>query len=208
MNEPFTPLLLVNDLRIGFDLPEGRLLAVDGVSFQVRRGGTVALVGESGSGKSVVSQAIMGLLPRPARVLGGSILFADPAKPGTITDIVPLAPDRREMRALRRRRVPTVLQEPLTAMSTTPTIGPQVSQAIMGLLPRPARVLGGSILFADPDKPGTITDIVRLAPDGREMRALRGGRISIVFQEPMTAMSPLHTIGDQVGEALRLHRDA
>src|SRR3546814_13103427 len=78
----------------------------------------------------------------------------------------------------------------------------------MGLLPRPARVLGGSILFADPDKPGTITDIVRLAPDGREMRALRGGRISIVFQEPMTAMSPLHTIGDQVGEALRLHRDA
>src|SRR3546814_15490463 len=40
------------------------------------------------------------------------------------------------------------------------------------------------------------------------MRALRGGRISIVFQEPMTAMSPLHTIGDQVGEALRLHRDA
>src|SRR3546814_4828439 len=78
----------------------------------------------------------------------------------------------------------------------------------MGLLPRPARVLGGSILFADPDKPGTITDIVRLAPDGREMRALRGGRISIVFQEPMTAMSPLHTIGDQVGEAPRLHRDA
>src|SRR3546814_15837768 len=50
--------------------------------------------------------------------------------------------------------------------------------------------------------------MVRLARDGREMRALRGGRISIVLQEPMTAMSPLHTIGDQVGEALRLHRDA
>src|SRR3546814_1351010 len=58
MNERVTPLLRVNDLRIGFDLPEGRLVAVDGVSFQVRRGGTVALVGESGSGKSVVSQAI------------------------------------------------------------------------------------------------------------------------------------------------------
>src|SRR3546814_15128211 len=95
MNERVTPLLRVNDLRIGFDLPEGRLVAVDGVSFQVRRGGTVALVGESGSGKSVVSQAIMGLLPRPARVLGGSILFAATDKPGTITDIVRLAPDGR-----------------------------------------------------------------------------------------------------------------
>ncbi|MEQ8396209.1 ABC transporter ATP-binding protein [Thalassobaculum sp.] len=134
MKDRATPLLRVNDLRIGFDLPEGRLVAVDGVSFQIRRGGTVALVGESGSGKSVVSQAIMGLLPRPARVLGGSILFADP------------------------------------------------------------------------DKPGTITDIVRLAPDGRPMRDLRGGRISIIFQEPMTSLSPLHTIGDQITEALRLHR--
>jgi len=135
MTDRVTPLLRVNDLRVGFDLPEGRLVAVDGVSFQIRRGGTVALVGESGSGKSVVSQAIMSLLPRPARVLGGSILFADP------------------------------------------------------------------------DKPGTITDIVRLAPDGRAMRDLRGGRISIIFQEPMTSLSPLHTVGDQVGEALELHRD-
>jgi len=134
MNGRVTPLLRVNDLRVGFDLPEGRLVAVDGVSFQVRRGATVALVGESGSGKSVVSQAIMGLLPRPAKVLGGSILFADP------------------------------------------------------------------------NKPGTITDIVRLAPDGRAMRDLRGGRISIIFQEPMTSLSPLHTVGDQITEALRLHR--
>ena len=130
-----TPLLRVHDLRIGFDLPEGRLVAVDGVSFQIRRGSTVALVGESGSGKSVVSQAIMGLLPRPAKILGGSILFADP------------------------------------------------------------------------EKPGTITDIVRLPVDGREMRDLRGGRISIIFQEPMTSLSPLHTVGNQIREALELHRD-
>ncbi|MCR9072191.1 MAG: ABC transporter ATP-binding protein [Alphaproteobacteria bacterium] len=130
-----TPLLRVNDLRIGFDLPEGRLVAVDGVSFQIRRGATVALVGESGSGKSVVSQAIMGLLPGPARILGGSILFADP------------------------------------------------------------------------EKPGTITDIVRLQVDGREMRSIRGGRISIIFQEPMTSLSPLHTVGNQIREALELHRN-
>jgi len=127
-------MLRINDLRVGFDLPEGRLIAVDGVSFQVPRGTTVALVGESGSGKTVVSQTIMGLLPKAAKVFGGSILFADP------------------------------------------------------------------------EKPGTITDIVRLNPAGREMRGLRGGRISIIFQEPMTSLSPLHTVGDQIREALMLHR--
>ena len=66
-----TPLLRIKDLRVGFDLPEGRLVAVDGVSFQIQRGATVALVGESGSGKSVISQTIMGLLPRSAKVFGG-----------------------------------------------------------------------------------------------------------------------------------------
>ncbi len=130
-----TPLLRINDLRVGFDLPEGRLVAVDGVSFQIQRGATVALVGESGSGKSVISQTIMGLLPRSAKVFGGSVLFADP------------------------------------------------------------------------NKPGTITDIVRLSPNGAEMRSLRGGRISIIFQEPMTSLSPLHTIGNQIREALTLHRN-
>ena len=49
-------------------------------------------------------------------------------------------------------------------------------------------------------------DIARLDPDGRAMRDIRGGRISIIFQEPMTALSPLHTIGNQIGEALALHR--
>jgi peptide/nickel transport system ATP-binding protein len=129
-----TPLLRIQDLRVGFDLPEGRLVAVDGVSLQIKPGSTVALVGESGSGKSVISQTIMGLLPNAAKIFGGSILFADPKKPGTITDIV------------------------------------------------------------------------RLSQNGSEMRALRGGRISIIFQEPMTSLSPLHTIGNQIREALELHR--
>ena len=47
---------------------------------------------------------------------------------------------------------------------------------------------------------------MQLPPDGPGMRAIRGGRISMIFQEPMSSLSPLHTIGDQVGEALRLHR--
>src|SRR3546814_13838959 len=71
-------LLRIRDLRISFVLPEGRLEAVRGVSFRVPAGKTVALVGESGSGKSVVRQAILGNLPRTARIAAGRILFQDP----------------------------------------------------------------------------------------------------------------------------------
>jgi len=131
-------LLRIRDLRISFDLPEGRLEAVRGVSFRVPAGKTVALVGESGSGKSVVSQAIMGILPRTARIDAGRILLHDPE---------------------------------LAAGSAE------------GMF-----------------------DITAQDPDGPQMRALRGGRISIIFQEPMTSLSPVHTVGNQISEALHLHR--
>jgi len=83
-----------------------------------------------------------------------------------------------------------------------------VAQAIMSILPTVARIVSGEIRFADPEAGGRVTDIARLDPDGAEARAIRGGRISIIFQEPMTALSPLHTIGNQIGEALALHRGA
>ncbi len=131
-------LLQVQDLKISFNLPEGRLEAVRGVSFQIPQGGTVALVGESGSGKSVVSQAIMGILPQSARIDAGHILFADP-------------------NAAKNGREP-------------------------------------------------VTDIAQLQPNSADMRRIRGGRISIIFQEPMTSLSPVHTVGNQIHEALELHR--
>ena len=81
----------------------------------------------------------------------------------------------------------------------------------MGILPKAARITGGEILFYDPEPQATgdhtPLDIARLDPDGSRMRAIRGGRISIIFQEPMTSLSPLHTVGDQVVETIRLHRD-
>ncbi len=82
------------------------------------------------------------------------------------------------------------------------------AQAIMGILPNNARIPGGSILLRDPDTPDRVVDIARLAPDGSAMRALRGGRIAMIFQEPMTSLSPVHTIGNQIGEALQLHQGA
>jgi peptide/nickel transport system ATP-binding protein len=75
-------------------------------------------------------------------------------------------------------------------------------------LPRVAHIEQGEILFQDPRTPDTVIDISRLDMQGAQMQSLRGGRISIIFQEPMTALSPLHTIGNQIGEALALHRAA
>jgi peptide/nickel transport system ATP-binding protein len=127
-------LLNIRDLHVRFAAPGGFIRAVRGASFRVRPRSTVALVGESGSGKSVVSQAIMRILPR-----GGEITR-------------------------------------------------------------------GEILFTEPRGDGSTVDLARLPANSLAMRAIRGGRISIIFQEPMTSLSPLHTVGNQVGEALRLHR--
>lgn len=79
------------------------------------------------------------------------------------------------------------------------------AQAIMGILPKGATIESGEILFDDPKKEGTVCDLAKLDPAGPDYRSVRGGRISIIFQEPMTSLSPLHTIGDQISEALRLH---
>ncbi len=78
----------------------------------------------------------------------------------------------------------------------------------MSILPRVARITNGKILFADPDSQGKVVDIAALDPESEAMRKIRGGRISVIFQEPMTSLSPVHTIGDQISEALFLHRDA
>ncbi|OOG70310.1 Glutathione import ATP-binding protein GsiA [Ensifer sp. M14] len=82
-----------------------------------------------------------------------------------------------------------------------------ISQAVMGILPNVARV-GGQILFNDPDAKGKPIDLLSLEREGEEIRALRGTRISKIFQEPMTSLSPLHTIGNQISEVLKIHTDA
>jgi len=127
-------VLQIRDLRVYLEVDAGTVKAVDGISFRIPEGRTVALVGESGSGKTMVAQAVMSILPQVARYESGEILFYDP------------------------------------------------------------------------NRPGSVVDISRLDPQGEQVRAIRGGRLSIIFQEPMTALSPLHTVGNQIGEALMLHR--
>ncbi len=150
-------LLTVRDLKVEFGVHDGKLLAVKGVSFRVRRGTTVAIVGESGSGKSVVSQAIMGILPRNGRIAGGEILFNDPARGGDCVDIARLDADSQAMRAIRGARISIIFQEPMTSLSPLHTIGDQVSEALflhrkashaegMALTEEMLRLVG----FADP----------------------------------------------------------
>src|SRR6202035_1238107 len=119
------PLLDVRDLSVAFHQPSGTSIAVDHISFAIKRGECVALVGESGSGKSVSALSILKLLPYPtASHPSGSILFKG-----------------RELLTLSER----------------------------------------------------------------EIRSIRGNDISIIFQEPMTSLNPLHTIESQIGEILQLH---
>ncbi len=81
-----------------------------------------------------------------------------------------------------------------------------VAQSILRILPDRARIESGRILFSADG--GAPLDLAALPADGKTMRAIRGGAIGMIFQEPMTSFSPVHTIGDQIGETVRLHRGA
>ncbi|PDT52917.1 MULTISPECIES: ABC transporter ATP-binding protein [Sinorhizobium] len=82
-----------------------------------------------------------------------------------------------------------------------------ISQAIMGILPSVAKV-GGRVLFNDTAAGAKPVDLLSLETDGSEIQEIRGARISKIFQEPMTSLSPLHTIGNQISEVLKIHTDA
>jgi len=79
------------------------------------------------------------------------------------------------------------------------------AQSILRIVDRPGRIVGGEIVLTRAD--GSQVDLVKLKPNGAEMRAIRGGDIGLVFQEPMTSFSPVHTIGAQLIEAVMLHND-
>src|SRR3954468_10471828 len=125
------PLLSIRDLSIDFKSDVGAFRAVDGLSFDVPKGKTVALVGESGSGKSVTAQAILRILPKVARIGGGSILFDDPANDEPPLDIAALDPEGETIRALRGGRIAMIFQEPMTSLSPLHTVGDQVSEALL-----------------------------------------------------------------------------
>ena len=78
------------------------------------------------------------------------------------------------------------------------------AQSILRLVPPGGKIVGGKILFNLHER--GFVDLVQLNPDGKEMRAIRGAEIAMIFQEPMTSFSPVHTIGSQIVEVVRLHQ--
>jgi oligopeptide/dipeptide ABC transporter ATP-binding protein len=117
-----SPLLVVEDLKTYFFTRRGVIKAVDGVSFRLNVGETLALVGESGSGKSVTCLSLVRLVPEPAgRIVGGRVLFEG-------QDL--LRKRATEMRRIRGKQIAMVLQDPMTSLNPALAIGTQVAEVV------------------------------------------------------------------------------
>jgi peptide/nickel transport system ATP-binding protein len=117
------PLLRVRDLRTHFFSETGVVRAVDGVSFDVYPGQTLAVVGESGSGKSVSALSILRLVTDPpGRIVGGSVMFKD----RNLLDAT-----AREMRAIRGKEISMIFQEPMTSLNPVFTCGEQIAETLV-----------------------------------------------------------------------------
>ena len=114
------PLLQVRNLSVEFPTDDGVVRAVRGVSFDLRRGEVLGIVGESGCGKSVTNLAIMGLLPKTARVSGSVKVGAD--------EVVGRLPG--EMREIRGKRIAMIFQDPMTSLNPVYTVGWQLVETI------------------------------------------------------------------------------
>jgi peptide/nickel transport system ATP-binding protein len=117
-------LLEVNDLSVEFRTSDGIVNAVDGVSFKVDRGETLAIVGESGSGKTVTNLAIMGLLPNKIANISGSAKLDTGAGPIDLLTI-----PSSELRKIRGKDVAMIFQDPMSALHPYYTIGHQIIEA-------------------------------------------------------------------------------
>jgi ABC-type microcin C transport system duplicated ATPase subunit YejF len=119
---PIAPQTLsIRDLAVEVSGRGGARAVIDGLSLDVPRGRAVALIGESGSGKTLTALAVLGLLPRAARVVRGAVLFDG-------EDV--LAAGEERLRALRGDRIGMVFQEPRAALNPLRKVGPQIGEVL------------------------------------------------------------------------------
>jgi oligopeptide/dipeptide ABC transporter ATP-binding protein len=182
------PLLAVSDLRVDFNSAGRHVRAVDGLSYEVRRGQTVAMIGESGCGKTVSSRALMGLLPPTAHV-SGSIRFDE-------KELVGL-PERR-IREYRGAAIAMVFQDPSRSLNPTMRVGSQIVEAV--------RAHGGSTRDAARERALELMGLVRLPAAAERFEQyphqLSGGMRQRVMIAIAIAANPQLLIADEATTAL------
>ena len=194
-------LLDVRNLQVSFFTDEGEVRAVDGVSFTIQRGETLALVGESGCGKSVTALALARLVATPPGVYkGGKILFEG-------EDVLKMNGDR--LRAMRGAKVAYIFQEPATSLNPVFRIGAQIREVLQ--LHRPAEATNAEVvrllkLVRLPDAERRQRDYPHQLSGGMQQRvmiamALAGNPALVVADEPTTALDV--TIQAQILDLLK-----
>ena len=202
-----TPLLRVHDLKTHFHTRDGVVRAVDGVSFDVMPGETLAIVGESGCGKSVTAMSILRLLPMPpARIAGGRIEFEG----RNLLDL-----SEPEMRKVRGNAISMIFQEPMTSLNPVLTIGRQISEALVlhrGMTEKAALVRAAEMLrkVRIPEAERRLAQYPHELSGGMRQRvmiamALACGPRLLIADEPTTALDV--TIQAQILELMHELRD-
>ena len=195
-------LLSVEDLRVEFWTQRGTVFAVNGVSFEIAAGETLGIVGESGSGKSVTALAILGILPRAARVASGHARFGG-------RDLLAM-PDR-ELRRIRGAEIAMVFQDPMTSLNPVLTIGRQLREAIethLGFDRKAAEARAVELLdqVGIPSARSRIGDYPHQFSGGMRQRAMIAMALAcepklLIADEPTTALDV--TIQAQILDLLR-----
>ena len=194
-------LLNIKNLQVSFFTDEGEVRAVDGVSFTIKKGETLALVGESGCGKSATALALARLVATPPGVYkGGEILFEG-------EDVLKMNTDR--LRAIRGAKVAYIFQEPATSLNPVFRIGAQIREVLQ--LHRPAAATEAEVvrllkLVRLPDAERRQRDYPHQLSGGMQQRvmiamALAGNPALLVADEPTTALDV--TIQAQILDLLR-----
>jgi peptide/nickel transport system ATP-binding protein len=201
------PFLDVRDLKVEFPTEDGLVRAVDGVSFSVERGQTIAIVGESGSGKSVTSQAIMGLHNRKSANISGQVILEG-------EDLIAMSDE--EVRKLRGQKMAMIFQDPLSSLHPFYTVGKQLVEAVrvhQDISKDDARKQAVAMLervgIPNPDR--RINDYPHQLSGGMRQRvmiamALLNSPTLLIADEPTTALDV--TVQAQILELLKdLQRD-
>jgi len=184
------PSLSVRALGVTFATPRGPLHALDDIALDVRASSTLAIVGESGSGKSVLSRAVLRLLPASAHISGRAQVMFDGV------DLLGMSP--RAMQKIRGRRIAMVFQDPMTALNPVRTVGSQLVEGMrlhLGLDARAARARALKLL----DQVGISSPAQRL---GQYPHELSGGMRQRVVIAMAIACEPDLLIADEPTTAL------